>query len=100
MRLTAVAGQSLWRGSRLLWCFASVPKPRARRTCLFSIDRSEQLFHGTRRLRAEALVELDRLREFLPNEFVAPRKFAVLGKRPLDTLGVTAIQRSGCMPWQ
>src|SRR5262245_6117671 len=100
MRLTAVAAQSLWRGGRQLWCFARVPKPRTRRTHLFSIDRSKQLFHGTSRRRAECLVEANRLCEFLPDEFVALCEFAVLRKRPLDTLGITTIQRPGRVPWQ
>ena len=70
-----------------------------RRTRLLSIDRSEQLFHGTCRRRAEALVEADRLRELLPDEFVAPREFAVLCKSPLDTLGLRTIQSPGRVPW-
>src|SRR5262245_51646936 len=74
--------------------------PRAWHTLLLSIDRSEQLLHGTCRRCAEALVETDRLREFLPNEFVALREFAVLCKRLLDTLGVATIQGPGRVPWQ
>src|SRR5262245_16443419 len=93
-------GQSLWRGGRLLSCFARVPKPRARRTCLFSIDRGEQLFHGTCGRRPERLVEADRLRELLPDEFVASREFAILCNRLLDTLGIATIQRPGRVLWQ
>src|SRR4051794_29320676 len=70
------------RGGRQGWCFARVPEPRARRTPLLSIDRGEQLFHDTSRRRAERLVQADRLRKFLPDEFVAPRQFAVICKRP------------------
>src|SRR5262245_6144594 len=100
MPLPAVAGQSLWRGSRLLWCFARALKPLARCMLRVCIDRGEQLLHGTCRRRAQRLVEADCLREFLPDEFVALRKFAVLCKRPIDTLGLTTIQRPGRVPWQ
>ena len=58
------------------------------------------VFHGARRGRAEHLVHTDRLRKFLPDELVAPRQFAVLCKRPFDTLGVATIQGPGGMPWQ
>src|SRR5262245_40828962 len=62
--------------------------------------RGEQLFHGIRRRRAKPLVEADRLRKFLPDEFVAPREFAVLCKPPIYTLGVRTIQSPGRVPWQ
>src|SRR5262245_2094245 len=91
---------SLWRGVARALVPLERWGPRARRTCLFSIDRGEQLFHGTRRRRAEALVEVDRLRELLPDEFVALREFDILCERPLNTLGVTTIQIPGCVPWQ
>jgi len=68
--------------------------------CFFSIDRSEQLFHGTRRWRAKRLVEADCHRKLLADEFVALREFDVLGKRPLDTLRVSTIRRPGRVPWQ
>src|SRR5262245_17531986 len=70
--------ESLWQGSRWGRCSARALRPRVRRTRLLSIDRSEQLFHGTRRRRSEHLVEADRLRELLADEFVALREFAVL----------------------
>ena len=74
--------------------------PRARGTGLLSIDRSEQFLHSARRRRAEILVESNRLGEFLSNELVALRQFAIRCKRPLDTLDVATTQRPGRVPRQ
>jgi hypothetical protein len=59
----AVLGKSLRRGVRQApRCSTKAVKRRTRSLSFLSIDRSEQLIHGTRGRRAEHLVEVNGLR--------------------------------------
>ena len=73
-----------------------VPLKRGvRGACASSASIAANSFSMARADGAKRLVEANRLRELLPDEFVTLRQFDVLCKRPIDTLGVRTIQSPG-----
>jgi hypothetical protein len=65
--------------------------------CILRIYRGEQLLGSMLRWRAECFVEVDRLSEFLADEFEALRQFLVAGQSLLDPIGVAAaLETSEC----
>ena len=98
----ALADQASVRGDRL-----EKNSPRgaevergSRTTVGLGVDRDEQFFHRTRGGRAQSLIEMDGLAEFLAHQRVAASKLRIAGKRLFDALGVAAAQRPCRMPRQ
>ena len=65
-----------------------------------SIDRCEQLLHGARGRRPEALVETNGLGVFLADHGILPGKLRIARERFVDTARVAGVQRAGRMQWQ
>ena len=63
-----------------------------------SVDLGKQRFHGARRRRAEGLIEMDGLSEFVTHQFVAAGEFGIFSERGFDTPHIAAAQRACRMP--
>ena len=99
----ALADQASVRGDRLAKNSPMrLPRlnDRSRTTVGLGVDLGEQFFHRTRGGRAQSLVEMDGLAEFLAHQRVAASKLGIARKRLFDALGVATAQRSRRMPRQ